>query len=156
MGRATGHLHLMAEMPPRNDTIAEDMSLIYITEIEKPRVRGLQIQYRERKTLGDGKPALQSLHFNIQKVTDTIQGEGTFRRRESCRAYTLIYRRSQIQYREMEPLGEGNPALQSLHSNIQKVTDTIQGEGTFRRRESCRAYTLIYRGSQIQYRERKP
>uniref|UniRef100_A0A1B8Y220 Uncharacterized protein n=1 Tax=Xenopus tropicalis TaxID=8364 RepID=A0A1B8Y220_XENTR len=56
-----------------------------------------------------------------------------------CRAYTLIYRGAQIQYREREPLGEGNPALQSLHSNIQRDTDTIQGEGTIGRRESCPA-----------------
>ncbi|OCT59330.1 hypothetical protein XELAEV_18000751mg [Xenopus laevis] len=38
----------------------------------------------------------------------------------ACRAYTLIYRGTQIQYRGKKPLGEGNPGLQSLHSNIQR------------------------------------
>ncbi|OCT87931.1 hypothetical protein XELAEV_18021634mg, partial [Xenopus laevis] len=136
---------------------------------------GTQIQYRERGPLEEGN-ALQNLHSNIQSGTDTIQGEGTTERRESCpaeereplgegnparaytlicrgtqiqyrerkpilpcRAYTLIYRGILIQYRERGPFEEGDPALQSLHSNIQMDTDTIQGEGTIGRRESCTA-----------------
>ncbi|OCT90503.1 hypothetical protein XELAEV_18019118mg [Xenopus laevis] len=106
-----------------------------------------QIQYRDREPLGEGNSVLQSLHSNIQRDTDTIQGQGTIGRREfwnhwekrilSCIAYTLIYRGTQIQYRDREPLGEGNPALQSLHSNIQRDTDTEQREGTIGGRESC-------------------
>ncbi|OCT90459.1 hypothetical protein XELAEV_18019074mg [Xenopus laevis] len=99
--------------------------------------------------LGERNPVLQSFHSNIQRDTDTIQGEGTqvqYRKNGiqekgimPCRAYTLIYKWTKIQYREKEPLGKGNPSLQSLHSNIQWNTYTMQGEGTIRKRESCPA-----------------
>ncbi|OCT59316.1 hypothetical protein XELAEV_18000737mg, partial [Xenopus laevis] len=95
--------------------------------------KGTQIQYRETEPLGEGNPILQSLHSNIQRDTDKIQGEGTIGRRESCPAEDQRYNRGE---EEREPLGEGNPALQSLHSNIQKDTDTMQGEGTIGRKES--------------------
>ncbi|OCT56757.1 hypothetical protein XELAEV_18004442mg, partial [Xenopus laevis] len=61
-------------------------------------------------------------------------GRGTI---GSSRAYIIIYKGSQILYRE--PLGEGNPALQSLHSNIHTDIDTMQGEGTIGKRESYSA-----------------
>ncbi|OCT87930.1 hypothetical protein XELAEV_18021633mg [Xenopus laevis] len=107
--------------------------------------RGTQIQYREREPLGKGNPILQSLHSNILRDIDTIQGEGTLCRR----AYTLITKGTQIQYRETKQLGEGNPALHNLHSNIQRDTDIIQGEGTIGRRKTCPAELtlLIYRGT---------
>ncbi|OCT59349.1 hypothetical protein XELAEV_18000770mg [Xenopus laevis] len=81
---------------------------------------GAHIQYREREPFGEGNPALQSLHSNIERDT-------------------YIKGRIHIQYSEREPLGGQNPVLQSLHSNIQRGKDTIQGEGTIGGMESCSA-----------------
>ncbi|OCT59340.1 hypothetical protein XELAEV_18000761mg [Xenopus laevis] len=99
--------------------------------------RGTQIKYREREPLGEGNPIMQSLHsrhrYNTGRENHWEKGILL------CKAYTLIYRGTQIKYRERETLGEGNPVVQSLHSNIQRDTDKIQREGTIGRWESCPA-----------------
>ncbi|OCT90405.1 hypothetical protein XELAEV_18019017mg [Xenopus laevis] len=110
---------------------------------------------QRKKPLGQGNPALQSLLSNIQRDTDTIQRE-----REPlgeailpCRGYTLIYRGTQIKYRERELLGDGetqiqfrerdllgdgNSVLKCLHSNKQRDPDTIQRKGTIGRKKYSR------------------
>ncbi|OCT90436.1 hypothetical protein XELAEV_18019050mg [Xenopus laevis] len=116
-----------------------------------PIYRGTQIQYRERKTLGKGILSCRAYTL-IYRGTEIKYRERNHWEKGilHCRAYTPIYRGTQIQYRDGKTLGEGNPVLQSLHSNIQRDMDTIPREGTIGRRGilSCRAYTPIYRGIQ--------
>ncbi|OCT59397.1 hypothetical protein XELAEV_18000820mg [Xenopus laevis] len=110
--RAYTLIYRRTQIPYRErEPMGEEKSVQQSLHSKKTEADG-HIPYTERKPLGEGGPVMQSLHSNIQ------------------RAYTLIYRRTQIQYREKEPLGEDNHAFQSSHSIIQIDTDTIQYEGT--------------------------